>query len=43
MPVPVGKVEYLYIRPVSFREFLRHADEKIFWFSWQTGQQKLLK
>ena len=30
MPVPVGKVEILELRPVSFREFLHRADRKIY-------------
>jgi uncharacterized protein len=32
MSVPVGKVEILNMRPVSFKEFLHHTDEKIFNF-----------
>jgi len=32
MSVPVGKVEILNMKPVSFKEFLHHADEKIFRF-----------
>jgi len=30
MAVPVGKVEILNMRPISFKEFLHHSDEKIF-------------
>jgi hypothetical protein len=30
MPAPVGKVDILHMHPVSFKEFLRCADEKIF-------------
>jgi uncharacterized protein len=33
MPAPVGKVDILFMRPVSFREFLRHTDQKIFSFT----------
>ena len=30
MPVPVGKVEIIELRPVSFREFLHRSDESIY-------------
>ncbi|MCX6326531.1 MAG: DUF4143 domain-containing protein [Bacteroidia bacterium] len=32
MSVPVGKVEILSMRPISFKEFLRQSDEKIYSF-----------
>ena len=32
MSVPVGKVEILNLYPISFKEFLRHSDEKIYHF-----------
>ncbi len=32
MSVPVGKVEILNMRPISFKEFLQQADEKIYNF-----------
>jgi predicted AAA+ superfamily ATPase len=30
MAVPVGKVEILNMRPISFKEFIHHSDEKIY-------------
>ena len=33
MSAPVGKVDILFMRPVTFREFLRHVDQKIFSFT----------
>jgi len=33
MSAPVGKVDILFMRPVIFREFLRHVDQKIFSFT----------
>ncbi len=33
MPAPVGKVDILFMRPVTFREFVRHVDQQIFSFT----------
>jgi len=33
MPAPVGKVDILFMRPVTFREFIRHVDHQFFSFA----------
>lgn len=32
MPAPVGKVDVMHMRPLTFREFIRHVDQKVFSF-----------